>query len=79
MLHDFIKTNRAVLIDQCRAMVATRSEAKPTDDDLTHGIPIFLDQLIETLTIEKASESVRSRAEASSPRAYASDIGSMAR
>jgi hypothetical protein len=78
MLHDFIKTNRAVLIDQCRAMVASRTEPKPTDNDLTHGIPIFLDQLIETLTIEQASESVRGRAAADFPRAYATEIGSMA-
>jgi signal transduction histidine kinase len=78
MLHEFIKTNRAVLIDQCRAMVANRSTANPTDGDLTHGIPIFLDQLIETLTIEHVSESDRDRMAADSPRASASDIGSMA-
>jgi signal transduction histidine kinase len=78
MLHDFIKTNRTALIDQCRALGASRSEPKPTDNDLTHGIPIFLDQLIETLTIENASEQVRGRAAADFPRAYASEIGSMA-
>src|ERR1700721_2670058 len=78
MLHEFIKTNRAVLIDQCRAMVTSRSEPKPTVDDLAHGIPIFLDQLIETLSAERASESLRGRAEGGSARAYASDIGSMA-
>src|ERR1700722_17067749 len=78
MLQDLIMANRSVLIDQCRAMVAGRSGSKPTDTELTHGIPVFLDQLIETLTIEKASESVRSRAEENSPRAYASEIGPMA-
>lgn len=78
MLNDFIKTNRAVLIDHCRAMVAGRSESKPTDNELTHGIPIFLDQLIETLTCEKASEAVMGRATEDLPCAYASEIGSMA-
>jgi len=78
MLHDFIKTNRALLIDQCRAMVVSRSEPKPTDHDLTHGIPIFLDQLVETLTSEQASEPVMGRAAEDFPRAYASEIGSMA-
>src|ERR1700734_2986570 len=78
MLHEFIKTNRAVLIDQCRAMVASRSEPKPAEDDLPHGIPIFLDPLIETLITERASHSVRGSAEGGSVRAYASDIGSMA-
>jgi len=78
MLHDFIKTNRAILIDQCRAMVASRSEPTPTESDLTHGIPIFLDQLIETLAIEQVSESERGRVAADFPRASASEIGSMA-
>ena len=78
MLHVFIKTNRTVLIDQCRAMVASRSEPQSTDDGLAHGIPIFLDQLIETLARESASEPVRGGAEADLPRAHASEIGSMA-
>jgi len=78
MLHEFIKTNRAVLIDQCSAMVASRSKTKPTDNDLTHGIPIFLDQLIETLTVEKASEPLRGHAATDFSRAYSSEIGSMA-
>ena len=78
MLHDFIKTNRAVLIDQCRVMVASRSEPKPTDNDLTHGIPTFLDQLIETLTIERSSESLSDSAVTDLSRGAASEIGSMA-
>jgi hypothetical protein len=41
VLHEFIKTNRAVLIDQCRAMVASRSEPKAAGNDLDRGIPIF--------------------------------------
>ena len=78
MLHDFLKANRTVLIDECRAMVASRSEPKPTRNDLAHGIPIFLDQLIETLTIEQTSESVRRRAGSDGQRASTSEIGSMA-
>src|ERR1700733_7489309 len=56
MLHDFLRANRAVLVDRCRVMVGRRSDPKATDEELAHGIPIFLDQLIETLTIEQASE-----------------------
>jgi signal transduction histidine kinase len=78
MLHEFIKTNRTVLIDQCRAMVASRSEPKPTENDLAHGIPIFLDQLIETLAIETASPPVEGHAAPDLHRASASEIGSMA-
>src|ERR1700733_11956580 len=56
MLHDFLTANRTVLVDRCRVMVGRRADPKATDEELAHGIPIFLDQLIETLTIEQASE-----------------------
>ena len=56
MLHEFLTTNRKVLIDRCRVTVGGRSDPKATEDELIHGIPTFLDQLIETLTIEQASE-----------------------
>ena len=78
MLHDFIKTNRAVLIDRCQGMVASRSEPKLTDYRLAHGIPIFLDQLIETLIIEEASEPIEKRMGPDLPRSFTSEIGSMA-
>jgi signal transduction histidine kinase len=78
VLHDFLKSNRAVLIDQCRAMVASRSDLRPTDNDLAHGIPIFLDQLIETLTIEQMTEPSEGRIALDRSRSSASAIGSMA-
>ncbi len=42
-------------------MVTTRSAPKVTDPELLHGIPIFLDQLIETLRIEQTAEPMQSR------------------
>jgi len=78
MLHDFLKANRTVLIDECRAMVASRSEPQHTGTIQAYGIPIFLDQLIETLTIEQASEPVRNSTPSDDQRASASEIGSMA-
>ena len=56
MLHEFLTSNRAVLIDRCRVMVGSRTDPKPTHDELAHGIPTFLDQLIETLTFEQTLE-----------------------
>jgi hypothetical protein len=56
MLHDFLTTNRTVLIDRCRVTVGSRSNPKATEDELVHGIPTFLDQLIETLTLEQSLE-----------------------
>jgi len=78
VLHDFIKTNRVVLIDRCQAMVAGRSELKLTDHKLAHGIPIFLDQLIEALTMEQASGSFETPMESDVLRSATSEIGSMA-
>jgi signal transduction histidine kinase len=37
-------------------MVAIRSEPKIAESELAHGIPIFLDQLIKTLTIEQTPD-----------------------
>jgi len=78
VLHDFLKTNRAILIDQCQAMVASRSEPKITVNELAHGIPIFLDQLIETLTIERACAPLQEQMSPDAPRSSVSEIGSMA-
>jgi signal transduction histidine kinase len=78
VLYEFLKTNRAVLIDQCRAMVASRSEPKAAAYELDHGVPIFLDQLIETLAIEQASEPPRNCVTSDAPYASVSAIGSMA-
>jgi len=36
-------------------MVSSRSDPKATDEELAHGIPMFLDQLIETLVLEQQS------------------------
>lgn len=60
VLHDFLATHRAVLIDRCRLMVAGRSSPKAIDTELVNGIPVFLDQLIDTLRIEQTSERGRS-------------------
>jgi hypothetical protein len=49
------------LIDRCGRMVASRGDSKARDQELAHGIPMFLNQLIETLRIEQTSERTRSR------------------
>lgn len=49
MLHEFITTNRAEIIEQCRAKVAGRRAPRATDIELQYGVPLFLDQLVETL------------------------------
>jgi signal transduction histidine kinase len=55
MLHEFLTANRLDLIDRCRKKVGLRTAPRPTDDELTHGIPMFLDQLIKTLEVEQTT------------------------
>ena len=52
MLHEFLTTNRGDLIERCRAKVAKRRSPPPTDEEVDHGVPLFLDQLIDTLRRE---------------------------
>ena len=49
MLYDFLSKNQQDLIDRCRAKVAARRAPRPTEAELEHGIPLFLQQLIDML------------------------------
>ena len=78
MLHEFLSENRAELIERCSLKVAQRPSPKPTHAELQYGIPLFLDQLVKTLRIERTAEPMRSR-EVSGPSgggsALPSEIG----
>jgi signal transduction histidine kinase len=49
MLQQFITQNREEIIARCRAKVATRSIPTPSEAEINHGVPLFLNQLIEAL------------------------------
>ena len=49
MLYEFITLNRETIIARCRAKVAKRSIPPPSDAEINHGVPLFLDQLVELL------------------------------
>jgi|SRR5688572_22352244 len=49
MLQDFITANRTEIITRCRSKVGARALPEPTEWELEHGVPIFLDQLAENL------------------------------
>ena len=51
MLREFIGVNREEIIRRCRAKVATRSVPAPTDAKIDHGVPVFLDQLMDALRL----------------------------
>lgn len=62
MLHEFLSANRSDLIVRCRTKVAQRTAPKATQAELEFGVPLFLDQLMETLRIEQTGHPLRSRA-----------------
>lgn len=63
MLHEFLSANRADLVERCRSKVAQRRS--PSGPELVHGIPLFLDQLIRMLRVERSCDVVQ-RCEVSS-------------
>lgn len=77
MLHDFLETNRADLIDRCRARVVQRHLPQEFAQDAEHGMPIFLDQLIDRLRVGLGPESERAAAGPDGPskREAGSEMG----
>jgi hypothetical protein len=73
MLHEFLTRNRQVLISRCRAKVAKRFEPSGTPSAIDHGVPLFLQQLVETLR-EEQTTLVRDSAEAE-PTPAPTEIG----
>ena len=57
MLYEFIAVHREEIIRRCRAKVATRSVPPPTEAEIDHGVPVFLDQLVNALRFGLISSS----------------------
>jgi signal transduction histidine kinase len=55
MLHEFVTLNRDEIISRCRAKVASRSIPPPTAAEIDHGVPLFLDQLVDALRLGLSS------------------------
>jgi len=51
MLHEFITLHREEIIRRCRGKVAARSVPPPTESEIEHGVPLFLDQLGDALRL----------------------------
>jgi hypothetical protein len=52
-LHEFLTSNRPEIIKLCREKVAKRFEPTETGATKDHGVPLFLEQLVETLREEQ--------------------------
>ena len=68
MLQAFLSTYRDKLIDRTRAKVALRSAPRPTEEELTNGVPMFLTQLGEALRLEGLSHEADSHIVASAAK-----------
>jgi hypothetical protein len=53
MLYEFLTTNRQVIITRCKDKVAERFEPTVPAETVEHGVPLFLQQLVETLRDEQ--------------------------
>jgi hypothetical protein len=49
MLHEFVTVNRQGIIARCKATAAARPLPPRTQAAIDHGVPMFLDQLVEQL------------------------------
>jgi signal transduction histidine kinase len=56
MMHEFLSANRSELERRCREKVLARPDRSANKQQLEHGIPMFLDQLIRTLQAESEGE-----------------------
>jgi len=53
MLHEFVTAHRTELIARCRNKVGKRHSSTEIPLALDHGVPLFLQQLVETLRVEE--------------------------
>jgi signal transduction histidine kinase len=60
MLHEFLAENRDELIVRCRQKASLRSGAAPNRAELEYGVPLFLDQLTQTLHLDSGNHTAES-------------------
>ena len=72
MLHEFLTENRQLLIARCREKVTKRFEPTVSTSLIEHGVPLFLEQLAETL---KAEQTTSARNGDSGPTSAPTAIG----
>lgn len=55
-MHAFLTNNREELIERCKTKVARRPRRAATTEQLSNGVPLFLEQLARTLKAEEAGD-----------------------
>jgi hypothetical protein len=77
MLHEFLTSNRQLIISLCKEKVAKRRESPGPPGAVDYGVPLFLQQLVDTLRAEQNTtiQSRESRNNDSEPTPAATPIG----
>jgi signal transduction histidine kinase len=78
MLHSFLANNRVELIARCADKVTRRPKRNASDKQLQTGIPMFIDQLTQTLKAEQEGETaagLRISGAAGGDRSNLSELG----
>jgi hypothetical protein len=77
MLHEFLTSNRQLIIGICKEKVAKRHEPPEPPGAVDYGVPLFLQQLVETLQVEQNTpiQSKESGDKDSEPTPAATPIG----
>lgn len=75
MLHEFLISNRNELIGRCREKAAKRHRPLAPPAEVDHGVPLFLQQLTDTLQREQTT-AARETAQPESTPAN-SEVGSV--
>jgi signal transduction histidine kinase len=82
LLHEYLSSKRIALIERCVSKSTQRSAPKTMDEPIVYGIPLLLDQIIQTLQVEQTSEPLQSRkisGPSGSGTTASSEIGATAR
>ena len=64
MLHQFLTAHRETLIEHCQTLAANRGPLRISAEGMRYGVPLFLNQLIDTLRDDQEIGSSGERAEA---------------
>jgi signal transduction histidine kinase len=74
MLAEFIISNRDAIVALTRERVASRTSPKPTEQELSNGIPVFLEQLGDALRLARSSDAIDHRAIGTSAGRHGHDL-----
>lgn len=74
MLHEFLIANRDEILGRSRGKLAVREAPTPTESELAHGLPLFLDQLIAVLQAEKGDRDSGRHSVSASAAVYGGEL-----